>query len=83
MHPPLDRSHPDCQEAIKLLKECHDENTFGKFFGKCNQFKAELDACFRQEKEVKRAANLKKAREFDAKFEDFQRAQQVQQTTKK
>lgn len=75
MHPPLDRPHPDCQEAIQNLKDCHEEHKFAKFFGKCNQFKADLDKCFRQEKEVKRAANLKKAREFEAKFEEFQRAQ--------
>jgi hypothetical protein len=30
----------------------------GKFFGACNQVKADMDRCFRAEKERKRAANL-------------------------
>jgi len=71
MHPPLDRPHPDCQEAIKNLQNCHEEHVLGKFVGKCNQFKADLDACFRLEKEAKRSANMKKAREFDKKFDEY------------
>lgn len=43
----------------------------GKWFGACNKLKSDLDDCFFQEKEVKRSENLRKAREFDAKFEEF------------
>ncbi|KAL7568991.1 hypothetical protein ACA910_021282 [Epithemia clementina (nom. ined.)] len=50
MHPPLDRPHPDCQDVIKALKECH-RHTFKKFTGGCNRQKNELDTCFVQEKE--------------------------------
>ena len=39
-----------------------------KFFGSCNELKAELDECFAREKDVKKQENLRKAREFDAKF---------------
>lgn len=54
-----------------MLLKCHEENKFAKFFGACNDVKAEMDRCFRAEKEVKRKENLRKAREFDAKFEKY------------
>ena len=44
----------------------------GKFFGACNDAKAELDKCFRAEKEAKRKLNLVKARETQAGFELFE-----------
>ena len=68
MHPPLFRPHPDCQDIIRRLVECHEANKFMKFFGSCNEVKSELDECFAREKEAKKRENLKKAREFDAKF---------------
>ena len=33
-----------------------------------HELKAELDECFAREKDVKKQENLRKAREFDAKF---------------
>ena len=50
MHPPLDRPHPDCQDVIAALKECH-ESTWKKFTGGCNDIKFALDRCFVKEKE--------------------------------
>ena len=50
MHPPLHRPHPDCQDAIKALEECQKTRHFLNFF-KCNEAKADLDRCFRKEKE--------------------------------
>ncbi len=32
MHPPLDRPHPDCQEAIDSLRHCHATNSKLKFW---------------------------------------------------
>ena len=72
MHAPLFKDHPQCEEIVALLVKCHDDHKMGKFFGKCNDIKAELDICFMKEKIVKRDANLKKAREFDAKFAAYQ-----------
>ena len=43
-------------------------STLGKFVGACNSVKSEMDRCFRKEKEEKRDINLRKAREFEAKF---------------
>lgn len=48
MHPPLDRPHPDCQEVINGLKECH--LSWKKYTGACNSLKTALDQCLREEK---------------------------------
>lgn len=50
MHPPLDRPHPECQDQIRALKECHASRNFFQIF-KCNDIKYELDHCFRREKQ--------------------------------
>ena len=39
-----------------------------KFLGACNEVKAALDECFAREKQAKKQENLRKAREFDARF---------------
>mmetsp|Transcript_23326 Transcript_23326/g.65065 ORF Transcript_23326/g.65065 Transcript_23326/m.65065 type:complete len:110 (-) Transcript_23326:350-679(-) len=49
MHPPLDRPHPDCQAAIRKLRDCHDTKPRLKFWA-CNELKFELDMCFKEEK---------------------------------
>jgi len=50
MHPPLDRPHPRCQEEINCLRDCHANGSKLKFW-ECNEVKAKLDKCFREEKE--------------------------------
>lgn len=52
MHPPLHRPHPECQEVVELLVKCHENMKLMKFFGACNDIKAELDLCFKKEKDV-------------------------------
>jgi hypothetical protein len=54
----------------------------GKFVGYCNDAKRELDQCFKLEKNVKRSENLKKAREFDAIYEESKRARAAAQAQK-
>ncbi len=41
-------------QEIEALIKCHKEHPYAKFWGKCNQVKWELDACFREEKTLKR-----------------------------
>ena len=83
MHPPLERPHPDCQDAIAALKRCHEESKWGKWVGACNSIKEELDWCLRKEKEAVRDANLIKARAWDAKFEAYvAKKQQNQQNSR-
>jgi COX assembly protein 2 len=50
MHPPLDRSHPDCGDVILALRACHDD-TWKKYTGGCNMIKVALDQCFKLEKD--------------------------------
>ena len=49
------------QEAAALTS-CHADHPVAKFWGVCNDAKHALDACFRREKAVKRAANAARAR---------------------
>jgi COX assembly mitochondrial protein 2 len=62
MHPPLDRDHPQCQDVIMALHACHEEHSYSKFWGACNDAKAALDQCFRAEKQLKRRKNFLKAK---------------------
>lgn len=50
MHPPLDRPHPDCQEAIDELRSCQKTRSSFKVWA-CNDLKLRLDDCFKAEKE--------------------------------
>uniref|UniRef100_A0A6V2BJG5 COX assembly mitochondrial protein n=1 Tax=Ditylum brightwellii TaxID=49249 RepID=A0A6V2BJG5_9STRA len=50
MHPPLDRPHPMCQDVINALRDCHDTTSKFKFWG-CNDAKAAVDKCFKEEKQ--------------------------------
>ena len=62
MHPPLFKPHPDCEELVKALVTCHEQNPTAKFWGACNDPKVLMDQCFREEKNRKRNRNLEKAR---------------------
>ena len=65
MHPPLDRPHPRCQEEINDLRECHATRNNFKFWA-CNEVKAKLDKCFKEEKDEmlqKMNANLEEKKE--------------------
>mmetsp|Transcript_13191 Transcript_13191/g.27913 ORF Transcript_13191/g.27913 Transcript_13191/m.27913 type:complete len:110 (-) Transcript_13191:1208-1537(-) len=50
MHPPLDRPHPMCQDEINGLRDCHATGNKLKFWA-CNEVKAKLDKCFKEEKD--------------------------------
>ena len=41
-------------QEIEALIKCHKEHPYAKFWGECNQIKWALDACFREEKALKR-----------------------------
>ncbi len=45
-------------QEIEALIKCHQEHPYAKFWGKCNQVKWELDACFRQEKALNRCVTV-------------------------
>lgn len=68
MHPALDRPHPDCQEPIRALLECH-ENVWIKFTGGCNDLKYQLDQCLRAEKKRLLSELNQDLREREQEFE--------------
>mmetsp|Transcript_32314 Transcript_32314/g.30819 ORF Transcript_32314/g.30819 Transcript_32314/m.30819 type:complete len:96 (+) Transcript_32314:236-523(+) len=70
MHPPLYRPHPKCGDLVANLVACHEQYAWGKFMGACNDEKADMDKCFRAEKEEMRYANQEKGRAFDQRFEN-------------
>lgn len=48
MHPVLGHAHSDCKENIENLLNCHKDFPVKKFFGHCNRYKEELDACLQE-----------------------------------
>lgn len=68
MHPPLGRPHPRCQEFIETLNQCHINNNFAKFWGACNDSKAAMDSCFREEKVARAKINRERAKIREEKF---------------
>jgi hypothetical protein len=57
---------------VDKLVACHEEHKLGKWFGACNDVKAELDECFKREKIEKRKENLRKSREFEDRYVKYQ-----------
>jgi hypothetical protein len=53
-------------QEIKALLDCHADNPYAKFFGKCGDIKTALDWCFKHEKVRIRAENLAHAKASDA-----------------
>ena len=70
MHPPLDRPHPRCQDAINNLRECHQNGSKLKFWA-CNEVKAKLDRCFKEEKE-------EMLRQMNANLDEKKKEEQAQ-----
>lgn len=70
MHPRLDRPHPNCQQVIDDLNNCHVDKPYAKFWGACNDQKAALDKCFAMEKKERRKIHLLEARERDRRFRE-------------
>jgi len=81
MHPPLERPHPKCQDAINALNLCHAQKFSKVLFWKCNEVKYELDRCFKAEKQdMLKTINVKEDHireqenavlEKDVSFQDY------------
>lgn len=50
VHPLLSAHlHPMCKDVIARFKACHQDHPYAKFWGRCNDLRAELDRCLNDE----------------------------------
>ena len=57
MHPPLYQAHPLCREHVEAFAKCHEDNPVLKFLNACGALEAEMNVCFREEKNLRRQLN--------------------------
>lgn len=61
--------HTDnCNELIKLLRDCHSENPFLRFFGVCNSEDHKMIKCLKEERLQRRKRNYQKSLETKEKL---------------
>ena len=54
---------------VTALESCHTLYPYKKFIGYCNDAKADLDKCFRMEKERMRKENMNKGRKEEQEWQ--------------
>ncbi|GAA5901013.1 hypothetical protein JCM6882_006001 [Rhodosporidiobolus microsporus] len=77
MHPPLaDHQQTQCLAVIEALKRCHDEHSWAKFAGACNDQKHALNLCLRGERlertDKNREAAKKKRDEVQKRWREIE-----------
>jgi len=72
---------PMCRSQISALEHCHISQSFWRkaFMGACNETRLELDQCLREEKQIRRKANLEKSKRFQQYVKQREKGQQQQQ----
>jgi len=53
---------PECNQLIEALRDCHQQNKFGRFLGFCNDANNAMLKCLKKEREEKRKINYGKSR---------------------
>lgn len=63
MHPQIVVGDHACDQFMVALIRCHEASWINRFIGACNDEKASLDRCLREDKKRKVKASVAKARE--------------------
>ncbi|RZB39632.1 Cmc1 domain containing protein [Asbolus verrucosus] len=58
-----------CNDLIKILRDCHAEHPFGKFIGFCNGADSAMTRCLKEERLKRRQRNYEKSMETKRKLQ--------------
>ncbi|XP_050515657.1 COX assembly mitochondrial protein 2 homolog [Diabrotica virgifera virgifera] len=60
-----------CNRIIEMLRKCHADYPFRKFFGECNSVDSLMNACLKQERLARRDKNMEKSKEMKRKLREM------------
>jgi COX assembly protein 2 len=79
MHAPLYQPHPLCKQEVEDFTRCHRENPFMKFLNACGEAELTMNACFREEKKLRRGVSKERRAAVEAHWRGVVREQQARE----